>query len=84
MRIAVAPGDLIVLPAGIYHRFTVDHQVVASSSFRIQDLRHNAHLQDFINAVRLFKENPKWEAINRGEKAEATHERQVYLQTLTA
>jgi 1,2-dihydroxy-3-keto-5-methylthiopentene dioxygenase len=46
VRIALVAGDLIVLPAGMYHRFTPD-------------------AKDFIHAVRIFKEAPKWEALNR-------------------
>ncbi|GEQ69096.1 hypothetical protein JCM33374_g2767 [Metschnikowia sp. JCM 33374] len=52
VRAKLEKNDLLILPAGIYHRFTL------SSRFKN------------VTAVRLFKDEPKWEAINRAEQRE--------------
>lgn len=63
IRTKLVANDLLILPAGIYHRFTL------SSSERQ------------VSAIRLFKEEPKWEAINRdtGRLSEA---RTDYVKTI--
>lgn len=65
IRIAVSEGDLLVLPAGIYHRFTLD-------------------VSDRIVALRLFKDEPKWTALNRGPSTDQNPHRLDYLRSIGA
>lgn len=53
IRAQLDPHDLLVLPAGIYHRFTLSSNLKA------------------VTAIRLFKDEPKWEAINRDSGRES-------------
>jgi len=62
VRIRLEKDDLIILPAGIYHRFTTDEN-------------------NYIKAMRLFQDEPKWTALNRGEVTDVNQHRKNYLET---
>jgi len=63
IRIAVEKSDMIVLPAGMYHRFTLD-------------------TKNYIKALRLFQDAPKWVALNREANLDSLDARQKYVDGL--
>ncbi|KAJ7473649.1 RmlC-like cupin domain-containing protein [Mycena galericulata] len=63
IRLALEPGDLLVLPAGIYHRLALDDA-------------------ESIHLLRLFQDEPKWTAYNRGPDTEVNPQRVGYLRSV--
>ncbi|KAJ6076754.1 hypothetical protein N7499_008735 [Penicillium canescens] len=65
IRICLVKDDMIILPAGIYHRFTTNEQ-------------------NYIRAMRLFQDEPKWTPLNRGAEVDGNPHRKTYLDTIIA
>jgi 1,2-dihydroxy-3-keto-5-methylthiopentene dioxygenase len=81
VRIRLEKDDLIILPAGIYHRFTTDAKNV---SLAPPGMNLTADVVQYIKAMRLFKEDPKWTPLNRGREVDENVQRQKYLSTQKA
>jgi 1,2-dihydroxy-3-keto-5-methylthiopentene dioxygenase len=85
VRVQLGKDDLLILPAGIYHRFTTDESNVsaqpnggrpAQSMFAAVLI----HKTQFVHAMRLFKDEPKWTPLNRDPALDANQYRQAYVQ----
>lgn len=64
IRIKFERNDLIIVPAGIYHRFTLTSK-------------------NYVKALRLFQDEPKWLAINKPDGDE-NPAHQKYVQSITS
>lgn len=64
IRCHVDKGDFLLVPAGIYHRFTLTED-------------------NYIKALRLFKDEPKWKALNKSKQTDETQIYKSYLNSLT-
>lgn len=84
VRIRLEKDDLIILPAGIYHRFTTDSKNVGRPQLTPSlQLHHNHMLMilQYIKAIRLFKEEPKWTPLNRGPQVDENPYRKEYVRS---
>ncbi|KAI4723928.1 1,2-dihydroxy-3-keto-5-methylthiopentene dioxygenase [Aureobasidium sp. EXF-10728] len=82
IRLRLEKGDLAIMPAGIYHRFTTDDKNV---SFLVagddrQENRADGRLQ-YTKAMRLFKDEPKWTPLQRGAETDENNYRKEYLKS---
>lgn len=78
VRIRLEKYDLMIMPAGIYHRFTTD-------SDNVSGLDANADGADglqYTKAMRLFQDDPKWTPLNRGADTDGNVQRKEYLSAL--
>ncbi|RMZ81548.1 hypothetical protein DV737_g2524, partial [Chaetothyriales sp. CBS 132003] len=97
VRIRLEKDDLIILPAGIYHRFTTDENNVSVDFFlhvarwsggraggqaeQKRKMLTGDMRQQYIKAVRLFKDEPKWTPLNRGQETDVNEYRKAYLES---
>ena len=80
VRIRLEKDDLIILPAGIYHRFTTDSKNVSLPPLAPWLYNILNDLQ-YIKAMRLFKEEPKWTPLDRGPQIDENPYRKEYVRT---
>jgi 1,2-dihydroxy-3-keto-5-methylthiopentene dioxygenase len=79
IRLRLEKGDLAIMPAGIYHRFTTDEKNV---SFCVSKKRRGEGLTEdkqYTKAMRLFKDEPKWTPLQRGTETDENNFRKEYL-----
>jgi 1,2-dihydroxy-3-keto-5-methylthiopentene dioxygenase len=75
----IQQNDLLILPAGIYHRFTTDENNVSVQPVTQISASTNSYWGKYIVAMRLFQDEPKWTPLNRGPDIDVNPHRQEYV-----
>ena len=84
IRCAVDTGDLLVLPAGIYHRFTLDEKNVikAMRLFKAKSFHPTHPCLVLTHRALIPQDEPKWTPYNRGEATDTNLYRVEYLKSV--
>lgn len=81
IRLHVGSGDMLVLPAGIYHRFGLD-MGMKSRTMRLFKVRCCTLLLCLYSVLIDVQDEPKWIAYNRGTETDVNPFRVDYIKTL--
>lgn len=81
IRVRVVPGDLLIVPAGIYHRFTLDTNVTIVEVILSMIKLIWMEFQNYIVARRFFVGEPVWTPHNR--PADQMEARQEYIKNFS-
>lgn len=79
VRIRLEKDDLIILPAGIYHRFTTDEGDYIKAMRLFKDVSSSCEVVDGGRLTDCAQE-PKWTPLNRGDETDANAHRKAYLE----
>lgn len=89
IRICLNKDDMIILPAGIYHRFTTNEQNVCAIATMdracgavVLGCVSLTFLLQYVKAMRLFQDEPKWTPLNRGAEVDVNPHRKTYVDSV--
>ncbi|KAI9459371.1 Acireductone dioxygenase [Boletus coccyginus] len=83
IRFVVDAGDLVLLPAGIYHRFTLDERNMIKARMFFKARLHNTTHSVHSHIIYLFSQDRlKWVPHYRSEVADNNPYRMQYLQSM--